>query len=691
MFLNTRREQYTGTRPDGSETLKKLDDVTVKLVERGRKDPSDGVHVFGAQANNHSQPNNLYATLSHCWGDSKKYTLDPKTDEELRSGIKLEKLPQTFRDAIKFASQLHNVGWIWIDSLCIIQSGPMSNEDWLLEAALMQKVYQESYLNISATAASNSDQGLYFPRDHKTLWEDEVNLNVDGLPEFRLEGHESRSHLYNHIHNGEAVTKMPTKTLCWWAKWWATPKKWARLSNNSVQGFSRPATAQIDWGGDKTVTLTLPEPKGVRRCVLIDAASWDDLVNEAPVNVRGWVLQERLLAPRVLHFCQGRIAWECRQFTRAEGHPTGLRRFRVWGGRILPEVPIKGLDPSKHGSALRKIRLHGIPEPDPHPSSKSKDLYAFELWARVVEMYSKMRLLYAKDKLIALSGIAELMSTQILGTKTKPVMYVAGLWNKHLESQLLWRVEPVFRRKDRCFLHPSTRPRDVPSSPTEYIYRAPSFSWASVDAEKGTGIIYGEVTDRDLLVELYEGENSVITEKASENAFGLVTRGHILIWGRLRKIQLTKEDKGRYSWKLANRKLDHPREVYLDKEAHRNVYLDSPDDDEELHGIFDLEKDNIYCIPAAYGGTTEAEGSKYIICLLLQLAEDDKGLPEGWDETKRRGTYRRIGLTKLSTWADKETYEHILEKLESDMDPRKLPHQPHKYRETTGQHLIRII
>ena len=85
--------------------------------------------------------------------------------------------------------------------------------------------------------------------------------------------------------------------------------------------------AEIDWGGEKPLTLALPEPEGLRRCVLIDTLHWDNLVNKAPVNVRVWFLQEGLLAPRVLYFCKWSIAWEYGGFTRAEGHPTGLPRF----------------------------------------------------------------------------------------------------------------------------------------------------------------------------------------------------------------------------------------------------------------------------------------------------------------------------------------------------------------------------
>lgn len=31
--------------------------------------------------------------------------------------------------------------------------------------------------------------------------------------------------------------------------------------------------------------------------------------------MRGWAYQKRLLAPRVLHFCQKELVWECQEFS----------------------------------------------------------------------------------------------------------------------------------------------------------------------------------------------------------------------------------------------------------------------------------------------------------------------------------------------------------------------------------------
>lgn len=618
---------YLGTRT----ALQDFDKPMVKLVERLPDDPRKGFDVFReCSAYGHTnQANNLYVTLSHCWGQSQPYTLRQETADALKKGIEIWKLPKTFRDAITFASQLSNVGWIWIDSLCIYQGNTdTAKKDWLHEAALMQRVYQESYLNISATAALHSEMGLYSERDYRALWENEVSLNVDGIPGLAL-------HKEEH-------------------------------------------TAQIGWGRKSPFASALPKPEGLRRCILIDTSHWDNLVNKAPANVRAWVLQERLLAPRVLHFCKGTIAWECSGFTRAEGHPTGVPRFQLQHDRILSDVPLKGFDPFEHGRVLRSIRLGETIEPDPH--MPEKDLYGFELWARLVEMYSRMNLTMAKDKLIALSGIAQFMSTTILGSKENPARYVAGLWYKYLESQLLWRVEPTFVRANRTFRHPSRRLEG---------FRVPSFSWASVDAQNGvgdqpgSGITYGEVTDRDLLINFEEEPSGIVIRQQTGYDFDFLDCDHfIMLRGKLRKIWLSKGKRGRFYWRLLER-----NDIFsgIDEEKHTNVYLDAPDDDDRLHKIFD--SDNVYCLPAAFGPRSEAKQSKYIFCLILQQA-DLYDQVRDLNRTEQKGTFRRIGLTKLSSWGDKHTYEHILTPHASDAE---LPQWPRGFDDKTKRHLIRII
>lgn len=70
---------------------------------------------------------------------------------KLTVNIFLSDLPPLFQDAIIITRQL-GLRYLWIDSLCIIQD---SLRDWETEAAKMASIYQNSYVTISATDASN--------------------------------------------------------------------------------------------------------------------------------------------------------------------------------------------------------------------------------------------------------------------------------------------------------------------------------------------------------------------------------------------------------------------------------------------------------------------------------------------------------------------------------------------------------
>ncbi|KAM7188100.1 Heterokaryon incompatibility protein (HET) domain containing protein [Rhypophila sp. PSN 637] len=90
-----------------------------------------------------------YVTLSHRWTDD---IVRLTTDKifEFQNRIPAETLCQTFLDAFTVASQL-GVGYIWIDSLCILQD---SDYAWKYESTEMGRIYQNGFCNIAATAAS---------------------------------------------------------------------------------------------------------------------------------------------------------------------------------------------------------------------------------------------------------------------------------------------------------------------------------------------------------------------------------------------------------------------------------------------------------------------------------------------------------------------------------------------------------
>ncbi|KAK0107958.1 hypothetical protein ONS96_003741 [Cadophora gregata f. sp. sojae] len=99
----------------------------------------------------------IYATLSHCWGTSQPLTTTKATLQERCNGISWKSLPQVFQDAISLTRNL-GIGYIWIDSLCIIQGDEV---DWTRESSNMVAIYSDSCINIAATSSPGSHGSLF--------------------------------------------------------------------------------------------------------------------------------------------------------------------------------------------------------------------------------------------------------------------------------------------------------------------------------------------------------------------------------------------------------------------------------------------------------------------------------------------------------------------------------------------------
>ena len=176
---------------------------------------------------------------------------------------------------------------------------------------------------------------------------------------------------------------------------------------------------------------------------------WSDSVRNAPLPRRAWVLQECLLAPRVLHFGRKQLLWECNELRACEVYP---RRMHY------------GSSP-KHGGYIHhylKNSFAAIIQGDSDSTLTFAQVY--QTWAFLVQHYSSCDLTKSEDKLVAISGLVKRLQPLF---KTD---YLAGLWKDDLLQQLLWHVES-YDKAGRS-LSGEKRPE----------YRAPSWSWASIDA-----------------------------------------------------------------------------------------------------------------------------------------------------------------------------------------------------------------
>ncbi|OHE99932.1 hypothetical protein CORC01_04833 [Colletotrichum orchidophilum] len=173
---------------------------------------------------------------------------------------------------------------------------------------------------------------------------------------------------------------------------------------------------------------------------LVDGDIWNDEVENTPLMQRAWVLQERFLAPRVLHFGQRQLAWECNELTALEMFPAGVPSI------LLPQSKFDIL------SALIGSQSRG---------EYAKQQFR-EAWNHVVGQYSRCKLTQKTDKLVAFSGVAKMVEA-CTGNE-----YIAGTWKNALIYDLGW-------------YRTGTDSEEWPSITTSD--RAPSWSWMAVDGE----------------------------------------------------------------------------------------------------------------------------------------------------------------------------------------------------------------
>lgn len=441
----------------------------------------------------------------------------------------------------------------------------------------------------------------------------------------------------------------------------------ATASQDSSQGMYRSRDVRKEWFSNVTFDIGGLSEEKKKKCYLLDLSFWNKYVQEAPVNRRSWVLQERLLSRRVLHMCEDQIAFECRSLDRAECRPDGLPHYHMLKNRLVNGLNIKKIDAAM-GEQLRELslprglsssgsrtgHLQGmVDEPQRAPLDIVRwNLY--ENWKRIVEDYTKMELTYDKDRLIALSGIARRIRQQIASHGIQDEDYIAGMWQGGLAGQLLWYVNPIAGDRQPFV---DLRPKDRDGAPE---FRAPSFSWASVETTRG--ITYGEITYgipyRPLPAQITDEqlrEDGIYLKvkvvrlafKRKEDNFGIIKDGWIVVKGVLRRVLLIDrrrhqeaahipngdlalvpsqdtDSPGRnaWAWRLVRGGNPTLRENSI-------VWLDSPATEPSPFG----PNGNVFVIPVL---RLRKSGALY--CLLVQLeTTGDYG-----------ARYRRIGLTKIS-------------------------------------------
>lgn len=251
-------------------------------------------------------------------------------------------------------------------------------------------------------------------------------------------------------------------------------------------------------------------------------------VDIAPLNRRGWVLQERLLSRRILHFGSTMLYWECGQRAASEMNtngfvykqfPTDFYRNFIPSSEFYSSRPSRGIKnrwngffqqftPSSDfsledrvvwkqslGSFWKEPRrrtysswddmsecghrtgLERFLASDPSSRAEYGFLSPSHCWYEIVEAYTRSRLSFLTDRLHAISGIIKRIE------QSTNRMCIVGLWEDTLATDLLWF---AFEKPGKIRITerlPASREESLPRDESITEPRiAPSWSWMSVDA-----------------------------------------------------------------------------------------------------------------------------------------------------------------------------------------------------------------
>jgi hypothetical protein len=357
--------------------------------------------------------------------------------------------------------------------------------------------------------------------------------------------------------------------------------------------------------------------------LIVPTDPWLKAVAKSPLLKRAWVFQERLLSRGTVYFAHDMLYWECGELYASELYPEGgpwdlQYRYKEHNAseRLLPGVQAVGDYRFKH--IYTEILTKELAQ-DRAVTNEEMFLY---VWASVIAQYSAGKLTNGTDRLIAIDGVAEQM-TSIIPKK----YYLNGLWGQEsLPHFLLWQI---------------SWPEETPPSTKV----APSWSWASVNTSVEFFFLFRAQTEPKVVTEVVK---ILIPDDTKTDALGISPSTALILRGPLTEVHFRQASRNflgpLHSWwwhqSLSQRwttikpinskpmlvflgkglKADHPCIILLDRELPKNTRVFAFKIAEA-----EIKQDGGVMVPSECG-------------LLLTLCTD-KG--------KERGTFVRVGLFEI--------------------------------------------
>jgi hypothetical protein len=258
-------------------------------------------------------------------------------------------------------------------------------------------------------------------------------------------------------------------------------------------------------------------------------SGYTELLAHEPLSQRAWALQERWLAPRILHFGTKHMFYECYcHFLSSDGYYA------------------KGRSDSLFPSAMPR---HATTNSDDDPRKQLR-------WQHLLRAYSRLRVTQPADKLPALSGLARTFSEQLGGRDD----YVAGFWRQNLVESLIWQA--------------------IGTTSPSPVNRAPSWSWASIDGP--FGMFCPDIgPEKEEWTEIGAILNCRVSLKDTRNPFGEIASACLKIRAPLEQLRPAEgeEEEG-----FPNRQKGPRMKTKKGSERGTGIFFDTPAHAERARG-----------------------------------------------------------------------------------------------------------
>ncbi|KAI9656069.1 MAG: hypothetical protein M1821_005130 [Bathelium mastoideum] len=279
----------------------------------------------------------------------------------------------------------------------------------------------------------------------------------------------------------------------------------------------------------------VPREKNVvdRYSFVLYTDRWWSSVEHSPLADRAWAVQERYLAPRVLHFADEEVHWECRELFTAECLPVAFNTVPTTEFIVRKSLPHTDLPASQRTEAIYRI------------------------WYQLVSTYVSASLTFASDRPIAIAGLA---CTFCRLLELPDSAYLCGMWRPRLEHDLMWRKKEF----------QASSPQNI------RVAGLPSWSWLSLcaDIRIWPNWLIGDLNvSRFITAEILEASTV-----PCHDVFGPVSSGKVVLRAPLCQVTIRKEDRPFYPHRKDKILVINVNGLLLREEEHFTIRPDDTTD-----------------------------------------------------------------------------------------------------------------